>query len=94
MALHNTECAYQCLESDCQETFSRKDKMMNHAKEKHKLLKCSYSHCFAFSFAAQRDSHLQGSHDHFECAIGSCELGQESNFTVKTLKVICEHVIE
>lgn len=84
--IHNTERGYPCLESNCQEVFTRRDKMMRHVKEKHELFKCSYNHCSATVFATQKESHLRESHDRFECAIGSCALGYKSFFTLENLK--------
>lgn len=83
--VHNTERGYQCLQSDCQEVFSRRDKMMKHAREKHELFKCIYNHCSATVFAAQRESHTQKSHGRYECAIASCELASRSCFTEENL---------
>jgi len=85
-AIHNMERGYSCLESDCQEVFSRRDKMMIHAKEKHELFKCCHNHCSANVFATQRESHLRDSHGLYECAIGSCESGCRSFFTKVNLK--------
>ncbi|KIW30377.1 uncharacterized protein PV07_06126 [Cladophialophora immunda] len=70
--VHNTIGGYPCLESDCTATFSRKDKMMKHAREKHELFKCPHNHCSATVFAVERESHLRESHGRYECAIGSC----------------------
>jgi len=78
--MHTTERMFQCLDGDCQETFARKDKMLNHAREKHELFKCSCSHCAATVFAAERDSHLRESHGSYECVIGSCQSGGRSHF--------------
>ena len=84
--IHSTECGYQCLEIGCPQVFSRKDKMISHAKEKHGLFRCSYNHCSATVFASQKESHLQESHCRNECAIGSCRSGQRSFFTEQNLK--------
>jgi hypothetical protein len=83
--IHNTERGYQCLESDCQKVFSRKDKMMEHAKEKHELFQYPCNHCSAIVFSVERESHLQLFHGRYECAIGSCEFGSRSNFTRQSL---------
>src|SRR5215470_16856112 len=78
--IHSIGREYQCLESECQETFSRKDKMLKHARERHELFRCTCNHCPATVFAAQRESHLQEFHGIYECAIGSCRLGGRSYF--------------
>jgi len=84
--IHNTKCRHQCLESDCQKTFSRRDQMMKHAKEEHELFKCLCNHCSTIVFVAQRESHLREFHGSYECAIGSRGLGCRSYFTVENLK--------
>lgn len=84
--IHNTECGFRCLESDCQQVFTRKDKMMNHAKEKHELFKCPCNHCCATLFAVQKESHLQECHGRYECAIGLCRSDHRSCFTAENLK--------
>ncbi|KAF2234173.1 hypothetical protein EV356DRAFT_567303 [Viridothelium virens] len=84
--VHNDERAHPCLESDCQEVFSRRDKMMQHAREKHELFSCSLNHCLATLFATQRESHIRDSHDSYECAIGSCKQGPSSRFTRDNLR--------
>ncbi|KAI9705328.1 MAG: hypothetical protein M1820_005158 [Bogoriella megaspora] len=82
---HDTEGGYQCLDADCQEVFPRKDKMMKHAFEKHKLFKCSRNHCTAIVSAAQMELHMSTAHGRYECAIGSCEYGPDSLFTKENL---------
>ena len=84
--IHSTEREYQCLESECQETFSRKDKMLKHAREKHELFRCSFNHCTAMVFAAEREPHLQESHGPFECGMGSCQVGGRSYFRKDNLQ--------
>ncbi len=84
--IHNTESGHHCLENDCPEVFSRKDKMMKHAREKHKLFACPHYHCSATVFAIQREMHLLESHDIYECGIGSCISDYRSCFTAATLK--------
>lgn len=84
--IHGTKHIYRCLESECKETFSRKDKMMKHARENHELFRCSCNHCLAIVCATQRQSHLKEAHGLFECAIGSCKSGGRSYFHKKDLR--------
>jgi hypothetical protein len=84
--IHRTEQGYQCLECDCQETFSRKDKMLKHGREKHELFRCCYSHCTATVFAGEREAHLQKVHGRYECAISSCQSGGRSYFQIVNLR--------
>jgi len=85
-SVHHTVCKYECPESGCQETFSRKDKMLKHAREKHERYRCSCNHCTATVFATERESHLQNSHGQYECAMGSCQNGSRSYFSETGLK--------
>jgi Zinc finger, C2H2 type len=78
--IHSTKREYQCLEGDCGETFSRKDKMLKHAREKHQLFRCSWNHCGATVFASEREFHARESHGPYECAVGSCQSGERSCF--------------
>jgi hypothetical protein len=70
----------QCVETGCTEQFTRKDKMLKHAREYHELHKCSHNHCTATVCAAERESHLQLSHGSLECVIQSCRTGGRSYF--------------
>jgi hypothetical protein len=79
--VHSVGRKYECLENDCQETFSRKDKMLQHAREKHELYRCSCNHCTATVFAVEKEGHLQKAHGNYECVIGSCKSGRRSFFS-------------
>ncbi|OCT48887.1 hypothetical protein CLCR_04957 [Cladophialophora carrionii] len=73
-SIHNKVPGYPCLEPGCHEVFFRKDKMMQHAKDKHELFECAYNHCSATVFAHQRELHLRESHGQSECVIGVLQL--------------------
>lgn len=83
---HNTSEEYTCLETGCGEVFTRRDKLMKHAKDKHQLFACPSSHCSATVVAAERESHLRKSHGRYECNIRSCGFGQRSYFTRENIK--------
>jgi hypothetical protein len=77
---HNTERKYRCPESDCQETFSRKDKMMKYTREKHELFSCSCNYCAATVFGSKRESYLRKSYGLYKYTVGSCQSGRRSYF--------------
>lgn len=82
---HNTEHGYPCPENGCLEVFPRKDKMMQHAKEKHTLHQCPYNHCFAVIFSVEIEPHLCEQHGNYECSILSCTSNRKSHFTRKSI---------
>lgn len=60
--------------------YSRKDKMLQHVREKHDNLKCPFSHCSATVVETEKDSHFENFHGVYECALGSCQHGLKSCF--------------
>lgn len=77
---------HKCPVEGCEAGFSRKDKMLNHIREKHNTLKCPYNHCSVTVLETEEELHLRQFHGDFECAIGACETGLKSLFLEVGLK--------
>jgi len=89
--VHSTEQAYPCVDSKCPQVFSRKDKMMEHARQRHELFHCARNHCSEITTADQMQSHSQEAHGRYECAIGSCRSGKTSHFLTPSLQA---HIVK
>ena len=80
---HGNGQKHKCPVQDCDANatgFSRKDKMLQHIREKHALLKCGYNHCSAKVLETETESHLREFHGNLECAIGGCKNARKSCF--------------
>lgn len=86
--IHTIGLTYKCRVHGCDANvtgFSRRDKMLQHMREMHTLLKCGYNHCSAEVLEAETASHLQQSHGNLECAIGDCKNAHKSYFRADSL---------
>jgi hypothetical protein len=85
---HETIRNHKCPIATCEASitgFARKDKLMKHLREEHENLKCLYNHCSAVVPDTQQELHISESHGDYECAVGGCEKGDASCFSLENL---------
>jgi hypothetical protein len=83
---------HPCQIDSCGGTYSRKDYLVKHLREKHGIYVCRLQHCphgtkNRFSTEEEAKEHVDTDHGVFECAIKACAMAPSSRFTESSLKL-------
>ena len=73
---HLSQDSFCCLIGTCSQSFSRKDKLVEHGRKDHGSFKCNLDHCEQVINTESRDRHFKVFHSSvpkFECALPGCE---------------------
>ena len=81
---------YPCQFDSCSVTYSRKDHLVKHQREKHGIYVCRLQHCphgtkNRFSTEEEVKEHVETDHGDFECAVKACATAPPSRFTQSSL---------
>jgi len=82
--MHQKLQEHKCSVHSCDASttgFARKDKLLQHIREKHPNVRCSLSHYRAIVLAGDEEKLLQNHHGPYECAAGACEHASLSQFS-------------